>query len=349
MRKSLIAVFAMAALAGAVSAANDAKDPKIAASPRIQFDKVVYDFGQTSMVQSLTGTFTFQNVGDGVLEVRRPSSSCGCTVAAVKPDKVEQNQKGELVFTLNVTGMNRGKVEKQITVPTNDAHTPAVQLTVKTELVSSYDVAPAEVGFGDLRVGAATKIPVIVKRVDGKPLQIASAKSSSEMVQTRVEPLADYAGTAARVWVEITGQGDLRRVSENVVLVGEEAAQIALISVTGRVVGDITVAPESIFWGISDPASWPGAFPDLMTKRRLRVVLTQPGKPLELSNPTTTLPDLQLSVATVETGKVFEVIAQLTNAPKETVRGTITFDTNIPSQPQIVVPVLINVLKRAGS
>jgi hypothetical protein len=352
MRVLIVSWFVLAISAGGVLAQGTAKDPKATTEtrkptfPKLHFDKLVYDFGQTSMVQSLTGTFTFSNAGDGVLELRRPTTSCGCTIAAVKPEKLEAGQKGELVFTLSVAGMTRGKVEKQITVPSNDPLVPAAYLTIKAELVSNYEIAPFEVIFGDLRAGNSAKFPVIIKRLDGKSLQIANTQPSSDLVQARVEPLTDYAGTAARVWVEVKAVGAPRRVAENVTLIGDDAQQVAVIPVTGRIVGDVSVAPESVFWGINDPANWPGAFPELMTKRKMSVVLTQAGGTLELRNPTTTLPDMEVNIVPVEPGKSFDVVAVLKQPPKETIRGTITLETNIPSQPQIVVPVLINVLQR---
>src|ERR1043166_2107502 len=61
-------------------------------APKIQFDKTVYDFGNTSMVQQLTGTFTFENTGVGVLELKKPTTSCGCTVASVKPETLRPEE-----------------------------------------------------------------------------------------------------------------------------------------------------------------------------------------------------------------------------------------------------------------
>src|SRR5437868_15311359 len=44
-------------------------------APKIQFDRTLYDFGTTSLVQSVSRTFTFHNAGDGVLKIqeRQPS------------------------------------------------------------------------------------------------------------------------------------------------------------------------------------------------------------------------------------------------------------------------------------
>src|SRR6476619_1745054 len=71
-------------------------------TPKIQFDQTVYDFGKTSQVERVTGTFTFKNAGDGVLKINKPTTSCGCTVASLKSDVLQPGEKGELTFTLNL-------------------------------------------------------------------------------------------------------------------------------------------------------------------------------------------------------------------------------------------------------
>jgi len=334
------------AVLGTLVAASAQNSTNQTGNPQIKFDKLVYDFGRTSMVQSVTGTFTFSNTGDGVLEVQKPNTSCGCTVASVKPDKLEKGQKGELVFTLNVAGLSQGKLEKTITVPSNDNQMPTVTLTVKAELFSIYEVAPSLLSFRDLRIGSTMKFTVIVKRTDGQPLNITTAQTSSDAVRVRVEPMVEYANTAARVLLEVTAQGQPGRLAENVALIGGDGKQIAVVPISGRLVGDVAVAPELVFWGINDPENWPGAFPELMTKRPVRVTLTATGQTLEIKNPKTTLSDIELTVVPVEQGKVYEVVARLTAAPKTAAQGTITFETNIPSQPLITVPVTINVLRR---
>src|SRR5437867_12688674 len=88
-------------------------------APKIKFDQTLYDFGVTSLVEAVTGTFTFQNVGDGVLEIGKPKPSCGCTVAKVSPEKLPPGTKGELVCTLT-PGTGEQKLEKAIFVPSTD-------------------------------------------------------------------------------------------------------------------------------------------------------------------------------------------------------------------------------------
>ena len=48
-------------------------------TPKIEFEQTVYDFGNISQIEAVTGTFKFKNVGEGVLKLQQPTSSCGST------------------------------------------------------------------------------------------------------------------------------------------------------------------------------------------------------------------------------------------------------------------------------
>src|SRR5271163_4192441 len=138
MKRQLLAVIVMAMATVGVARADGTNTPAAAATPpaaapKIQFDKTVYNFGTTSLVDSVTGTFTYQNVGTADLNIKKPQPSCGCTVASVKPDVLKPGESGQLVFTVRVGGQ-RGQLEKHITVPSNDPQAEKVSLSIKIEM-----------------------------------------------------------------------------------------------------------------------------------------------------------------------------------------------------------------------
>src|SRR5262245_42655275 len=90
-----------------------------AGAPKIQFDTTVYDLGKVIEGEMPAGKFFFRNTGDSDLVVTNLQTSCGCTVAGVKPDKLKPGELGEIFFTLDLVNI-RGPTEKQITVPSND-------------------------------------------------------------------------------------------------------------------------------------------------------------------------------------------------------------------------------------
>lgn len=347
MKRYWIAAAVVVSTMGAVGWAEEAAQPEAAPAgkPKIVFDKTVYDFGTTSMVQSVVGTFTFSNAGTGELRVEKPSVSCGCTVASVKPNVLKPGEKGELVFTLNVAGV-RGHTEKLITVPSNDPDNPQVRLTLKADVKQIFEANPQQVLLGDMLQGSVTNFTIQLKRTDGQKLVITKTETSGSAVEAQLQPV-ENAPDQMQLLVKVNGQGAPRRLAEWVRVYADEATAPTLhISLYGRLIGDITLTPEALFWGIPNVENWPGPQPDLMTTRRLVVAVTKPDQKLEVKNPTCSLSGVQLELQPVEAGRSVAIVAKLTEPPKESQRGVISFETNVPTNPRVEVPVTINVLQR---
>jgi len=43
-------------------------------SPKIQFDELTYDFGKVFQDSTLKHTFTFKNIGTGILHIKKPKA-----------------------------------------------------------------------------------------------------------------------------------------------------------------------------------------------------------------------------------------------------------------------------------
>ncbi len=318
-----------------------------AGTPKIQFDKTIYDFGKTSQVQRVAGTFIFTNTGDEVLKLEQPTTSCGCTVATLKTNILQPGERGELGFTLNV-GPYRTTLQKYITVPSNDPTNPRVNLTVKAEYVPLYDVTPPMLYVDNLRPGAATNLNVTVKRTDGKKLALTKAEAMNPWVQAKIVPGEGTNEATAKIAVEVKPEGMPRRFYESIRVYSEEAKEPAItISLSGRVVGDVAWNPEMLYWAIGEANLVNGQIPEVMATRRMIVTTTAPDKAVEVRNPASTVKQLKLELVPRNPGKQYEVVARLTEMPQSTLSGTISFDTDLPSLPKVTVPVTISVLPRA--
>jgi hypothetical protein len=314
-------------------------------APKIQFDKTVYDFGTTSFVESVTGTFTFSNTGEGELKVSPPKPSCGCTVASVKPDILKPGEKGELVFKVNL-GTAHGALEKHITVPSNDPQTPSISLAVKIEVKQIIEATPAAISLGAIRQGTSTNGAAMIRRIDGKKLVISKVEPSTKLLQTRLEPAeGTNADQAAKLVVEVKGEGAPQRFNQNVkVFLEGVSTPVATVFVAGQVIGDVVIDHESLYWSIMDPSRTPVNNPLAQQVRSITVSSARSDQPLEIKNLSSSLKDLTVELATVETGKTYTVTATLAGTPAQSEQGTVSFDTNTPSQPKVTIPVTIVVM-----
>lgn len=332
----------------AAKPAPEATDaPKPAGEPKIVLDKMVYDFGTTSLVSQLSGVFVISNGGDAPLDLKKPSTSCGCTVAALKTDKLAPGEKTDLSFTMNVGNVPRGHAEKRITVPSNDPKSPSVVLTVKAEIVSIYDYSPVNFNLENIHMGTTTNVVITVKRSDGKALGITRVDLNGNL--PNVHPKLEISSTSsneAKILVEVNGDGQARRFAGSIAsYTGDSKVALFAVPISGRIIGDVVLDQETLFWAIVDPSNWPGQQGANIATKRVKVTSGLSDQKLELSNPISTVPEMKVSIETLEDGKSYTIVATVPKSPKEIARGSIKVDTNFKSQPSIEIPVTVNVMK----
>jgi hypothetical protein len=349
MKREFLAIVLLAVTTVGSVRAEDTNTPAGAVKPpaplpgKIQFDKTVYDFGPTSLVDSVTGTFTYQNTGTGDLKIEKPQPSCGCTVASVKPDLLKPGEKGELVFTVRVAGQ-RGQLEKHITVPSNDPQAGKVSLSIKVEMKQILDVSPQNIQLGNIRQGITTNVTVLIRRTDGKKLVISKAEASNKILTTRIEPVEGTNDQSANIIIAVATEGTPRQFNENVKVSLEGIAQpVAVVTLNGRLLGDVLVEPPILYWPITDITATNS---DAVPAREIKLSSTRPDLTLEIKNLTTNMKDLSLELVTIDAGKTYKVVAKFSAVPKQSAQGTISFETNTSSQPKVTIPVTLTVLKR---
>jgi Protein of unknown function (DUF1573) len=320
-------------------------EPMTGNGPKIQFDRVVCDFGSTSLVQQLTGTFNIANTGTAPLVLGKPTTSCGCTIPALKTDKLAPGEKTELSFTLAVGNIPRGEVKKHITVPSNDPKNANTELTVMANIVPVFDYEPQVLDVGNLHLGVTTNFVIQIKRTDGKPMGITKVEANGAYLHPQLEPVPNQPNTVA-LRVEIVADGAARRFNNVVNVMGTDADRpLFMITVSGRIVGDILIQPQQLVWGIPDPEKWPS---QKGTDAAVRRILVSPGvvdQKLEISNIACTVAEVKVTLNPSADGKTFEVVAVIDKAPKESVGGVIRFETNFPRQPIVEIPLTINVYR----
>ncbi len=305
--------------------------------PRIKFDKNVYDFGTVTDVDRVAGTFIIENTGDGILKMGRPTTTCGCTVAGVKPDTLKPGEKAELAFTLAL-GRSRAILQKHIVVDSNDPTNPRATLTLKANYIPLYDTKPLSY-YLNLRKGQETNLVTQVTRTDGKALTVTKMEPTREWIQAKADREPNAAENTARIQLALKPEGSPGYFTEYVRVFVDGGKEPAFnLTMTGRVLGDLNWTPENLYWPITDPDK-------AVTSRRV-VMRTLLADALEVKNVSSTLDNLRVEVVPKPDGKSVELVATLTSIPAKSVNGVIRLETNVPSQPTVEVPVWINLVQR---
>lgn len=131
MRKSITALSFF--LAASLVAATSVEAQKKSGGPRMEIEPEEYDFGSVQQDEKLVHEFAIHNTGDEVLEIRRISTTCGCTAALTADKSVAPGESTTLRVTLE-TRKYRGTIERSVSVASNDprrVHTVHVKAFVE--------------------------------------------------------------------------------------------------------------------------------------------------------------------------------------------------------------------------
>jgi hypothetical protein len=106
-----------------------------AVGPKIEFEKLVHDYGQIEQHADGNAEFKFRNVGSEPLILSNVSASCGCTVPAWTRDPIMPGESGSITVRYN-TGII-GHIGRAVTV-----HSNSVDGTERITLRISGNVNP---------------------------------------------------------------------------------------------------------------------------------------------------------------------------------------------------------------
>jgi len=152
----------------------------------IKFEKLVYDFGAIPIKTTADCEFKFKNVGDATLKfTKKPWAACGCTV--VKLDKMEYAPGESGSITVHYRGeLSPKRINKHITVFTNDPKRPSIRLAIKAEIQIQIVADPETLEFR-LNENNAGARPITIRSRDGKSFSITGFESTGSTISAKID------------------------------------------------------------------------------------------------------------------------------------------------------------------
>lgn len=102
--------------------------------PEIEITPKTFEFGEIEYGKVAKHVFKIKNLGNETLEIKRVSTSCGCTTAKVSKEKINAGEEVDLNVEYNTGAMSgshaKGKQERIIYVKSNDSINPQVEVTI---------------------------------------------------------------------------------------------------------------------------------------------------------------------------------------------------------------------------
>jgi len=157
--------------------------------PQIVVETAVHDFGDIDPGSKNTGQFQFSNQGQGVLEIKKIQSTCGCTVPELKKRTYLPGESGTITVTFH-PGLRSGHVSKSLYILSNDKAHPKAPLTIKANVVQKISYEPKRfrlrpneenAGVGDIKI----------QSLDGRAFAISRIQIRPECMKVDYDPVVE--------------------------------------------------------------------------------------------------------------------------------------------------------------
>jgi hypothetical protein len=145
---------------------------------------IKFDFGEVNLGTTVQRILTIKNDGTDTLIITNVSASCGCTGTLLSNDHITPGDSGALSISFNSKKFS-GKVEKAVTMNTNDPQNKKVRIIFVANIVTILEFEPEYLFFRSKPDSETTQM-LTLKNSSPEPLRILSVKSDLESVSLSV-------------------------------------------------------------------------------------------------------------------------------------------------------------------
>jgi hypothetical protein len=154
--------------------------------PKIEFEKVVHDFGNVGPGTNNLCEFRFTNAGNGTLKIGEITKTCGCTPFSLAKKEYAPGENGTLKVNY-FSEQQRGQTTKYLVIHSNDKARPEVTLAVKADIKIQVNHEPKTLNLL-LKQENANCPELTLTSIDNQPFSIKSFKSTANCITADYNP-----------------------------------------------------------------------------------------------------------------------------------------------------------------
>jgi hypothetical protein len=155
-------------------------------TPKLEFEKLEYDFGNVGPGTNNLCEFRFTNTGKSTLKIGEITKTCGCTPFSLAKKEYAPGESGTLKVKY-LSDQIRGQTKKRLIIHSNDRTNPDITLTVKANVIVQVDPEPQILNLVLNRKNADCP-ELALSSMDGQPFSITSFKSTANCITADFNP-----------------------------------------------------------------------------------------------------------------------------------------------------------------
>jgi hypothetical protein len=155
-------------------------------SPKIEFEKLEYDFGNIGPGTNNLCEFKFTNTGKSTLKIGEITKTCGCTPFSLAKKEYAPGESGTLKVNY-FSDQIRGQTTKRLVIHSNDRTNPEITLSVKANVMTQVANEPKTLNLL-LKQENANCPELTLTSMDGQPFSITSFKSTANCITADFNP-----------------------------------------------------------------------------------------------------------------------------------------------------------------
>ncbi|GJM24970.1 MAG: hypothetical protein DHS20C16_13850 [Phycisphaerae bacterium] len=298
--------------------------------------------GDVNQHERIAGRVVIENHGDEDLEIKNLSAHCGCTVLELdEADRIVPPDQEQEITVFFSTDDRQGMQRKLVTVVTNDPEYPVSELIVKSNVLASFQVLPAQyVALIDVQPGDPLGLLSVFPTVKGTALENLEIEVPGRFLEHGMESIVNDDGDEGiGVSFSVAEEAEFGPIDTQLIFKGtvNGKTQSVWVRAKGAIVGPIEVRPPQI--ESTQPTPRGRAFAPVTIRptdgQAFEIASIDAGEYLDHSHATGKKPgDIDISLRLNE------------NAPDGPLAVAVVVRTNHPDMPIVQIPVFVNVLPK---
>lgn len=246
---------------------------------------------------------------------------------------IPPKDEGRIQVTFS-PGKRKGRTSQSITVTSNDPDEPLLILRIEGMIKQAVIVKPNRLDFGNVIIGDSPSRKLTVFPAKGEELKVREVESGSEHLRIKLSKISEEG--VYQIDVTLGPEAPFGRLNERLIIYTDNERQpVVDVLVTANIKGDIVVTPKRLSLNVQKGEEFqsPSINITKVGQGKLKVFNVE-------SNKEFIKPELQ----PLEHGKRYRVALKVgPNAPVGWTQGLITIQTDDPREPNIRVPINLNV------